>query len=80
MILKRGVQHSPLGGDYISSQIRALFKKNSPQPITITPHYLISSKTAVEAGQPPQAKYRTFPATCTSSGSSQTGTEASSGD
>ena len=61
MILKRGVQHSPLGGDYISSQIRALFKSNSPQPITITPHYLISSKTAVEAGQPPQAKYRTFP-------------------
>lgn len=62
MILKRGVQHSPLGGDYISSQVRALFKKNSPQPITITPHYLISSKTAVEAGQPPQAKYKTFPA------------------
>lgn len=61
MILKRGVQHSPLGGDYISSQIRALFKSNSPQPITITPHYLISSKTAVEAGQPPQANYRTFP-------------------
>ncbi|KAJ5724888.1 Actin-related protein 4 [Penicillium malachiteum] len=62
MILKRGVQHSPLGGDYISSQIRALFKKNSPQPITITPHYLISSKTAVEAGQEPQARYKTFAA------------------
>ncbi|KAL4746786.1 actin-related protein 4 [Aspergillus terricola var. indicus] len=61
MVLKRGVQHSPLGGDYISSQIRALFKTNTPQPITITPHYLISSKTAVEAGQPPQAKYKTFP-------------------
>ncbi|CAI7604056.1 hypothetical protein PCG10_003221 [Penicillium crustosum] len=62
MILKRGVQHSPLGGDYISSQIKAIFKANSPQPITITPHYLISSKSAVEAGQPPQAKYKTFPA------------------
>lgn len=61
MILKRGVQHSPLGGDYISSQIRAMLKKNTPQPITITPHYLISSKTAVEAGQPPQATYRTLP-------------------
>lgn len=61
MVLKRGVQHSPLGGDYISSQIRALFKSNTPQPITITPHYLISSKTAVDAGQPPQAKYKTFP-------------------
>ncbi|KAL4939644.1 actin-related protein 4 [Aspergillus oleicola] len=61
MVLKRGVQHSPLGGDYISSQIRALFMSNTPQPITITPHYLISSKTAVDAGQPPQAKYKTFP-------------------
>jgi actin-related protein 4 len=61
MILKRGVQHSPLGGDYISSQIRAFFKQNLPQPITITPHYLISSKTAVDAGQPPQASYKTFP-------------------
>ncbi|KAJ5894447.1 hypothetical protein N7495_006138 [Penicillium taxi] len=62
LILKRGVQHSPLGGDYISSQIRALLKRNSPQPITITPHYLISSKTAVEAGQPPQAKYKNLSA------------------
>lgn len=62
MVLKRGVQHSPLGGDYVSSQIRALFKSNSPQPITVTPHYLISSKTAVEAGQPAQAVYKIFPA------------------
>lgn len=61
MVLKRGVQHSPLGGDYISSQIRASFKSNSPQPITITPHYLVSSKTAVDAGQRPQATYKTFP-------------------
>ncbi|KAL5337865.1 actin family [Aspergillus crustosus] len=60
MILKRGVQHSSLGGDYISSQVRALFKSNTPQPITITPHYLISSKTAVETGQPSQAKYKKF--------------------
>lgn len=59
LMLKRGVQHSPLGGDYISSQIYALFKSNSPQPITITPHYLISSKTPVEPGQPPQATYKT---------------------
>ena len=62
MILKRGVQHSPLAGDFISSQIRALFKTNSPQPIIITPHYLVSSKTAVDAGQPSQATYRNFPA------------------
>ncbi|KAL1958073.1 hypothetical protein VTO42DRAFT_5113 [Malbranchea cinnamomea] len=61
LVLKRGVQHSPLGGNYISSQIRAFFKSNSPQPITINPHYLISSKVAVEPGQPAQATYKTFP-------------------
>lgn len=56
------MQHTPLGGDFISSQIRALFNTNSPQPIAITPHYLVSSKTAVDAGQTPQATYRDFPA------------------
>lgn len=61
LILKRGVQHSPLGGDFISSQIRALFKSNTPNPITITPHYLVSSKTAVDAGQPAQATYKSIP-------------------
>ncbi|EDN07105.1 hypothetical protein HCAG_03636 [Histoplasma mississippiense (nom. inval.)] len=62
LVLKRGVQHSPLGGEFISSQIRALFRTNSPQPITITPHYLVSSKTAVDAGQQAQATYKTIPA------------------
>ncbi|PGH11219.1 hypothetical protein AJ80_07224 [Polytolypa hystricis UAMH7299] len=62
LVLKRGVQHSPYAGDYISSQIRALFKSNTPNPITVTPHYLISSKTAVDAGQPAQATYRNIPA------------------
>jgi actin-related protein 4 len=61
MVLKRGIQHSPLAGDYISSQIRAFFKTNSPQPITITPHYMIASKQPVEASQPAQATYRSFP-------------------
>ncbi|EQL32648.1 actin-like protein 4 [Blastomyces dermatitidis ATCC 26199] len=62
LVLKRGVQHSPLGGEFINSQIRALFKTNTPQPITITPHYLVSSKTAIDAGQPAQATYKTIPA------------------
>ncbi|OJD25313.1 hypothetical protein ACJ73_03319 [Blastomyces percursus] len=62
LVLKRGVQHSPLGGEFINSQIRSLFKTNTPQPITITPHYLVSSKTAVDAGQPAQATYKTIPA------------------
>ncbi|KAK2750642.1 NuA4 histone acetyltransferase subunit [Myotisia sp. PD_48] len=60
LILKRGVQHSPLAGDFISSQIRALFNSNNP-PITVTPHYLISSKVAVDVGQPAQAVYRNIP-------------------
>lgn len=60
LILKRGVQHSHLAGDFVSSQVRALFKKNRPHPIDITPHYLISSKTAVEPGQPARATYKNF--------------------
>ncbi|KAI5309008.1 hypothetical protein KEM55_004310, partial [Ascosphaera atra] len=58
MTLKRGIQHSPFGGEYITSQIRALFRNNQPQPITVTPHYLIASKSPVDMGKPPNAEYR----------------------
>lgn len=61
LVLKRGVQHSPLAGNFISSQVRALLKSNNP-PITVTPHYLVSSKVAVDAGQPAQASYNPIPA------------------
>ena len=59
LILKKGVQHSHLGGNFVSNQIRHMLFTSSP-PIALTPHYLISSKTAVEANTPPQAKLRSF--------------------
>ena len=61
IILKKGIQHSILAGNFISSQIRNVLASNQPEPITITPHYLIKSKTPVDAGQPASAVLREFP-------------------
>lgn len=44
LILKRGQRHSNLAGNFISSQIRSILKKHTPEPITITPHYLVSAR------------------------------------
>ncbi|KAG8532755.1 NuA4 histone acetyltransferase subunit [Bacidia gigantensis] len=60
MILRKGVVRSPLAGNFISNQARLLFSTSQPQ-VPLTPHYLISSKTAVDAGAQSQATYRTFP-------------------
>ncbi|RMZ80884.1 hypothetical protein DV737_g2733, partial [Chaetothyriales sp. CBS 132003] len=60
MILKKGVMKSNLGGNYMSSQVRAMLAANEPQPIIIRPHYLIKSKQPVDAGQPPNAVLREF--------------------
>lgn len=59
MVLRKGVQKSPLAGNFISNQIRTLFKQATPE-IKITPHFMVQSKTAVDAGAPAQATYRTF--------------------
>ncbi|KAI9701944.1 MAG: NuA4 histone acetyltransferase subunit [Candelina mexicana] len=59
LILKKGVMRSPLAGNFVSQQLRLLFSTAQP-PIPLTPHYLISSKTPVDAGAPPQATYKTF--------------------
>ena len=61
MILKKGVMKSNLGGNYMSSQVKAVLATNEPQPINITPHYLIKSKTPVDAGQPANVVLRNFP-------------------
>ncbi|KAF2267615.1 putative chromatin remodeling and histone acetyltransferase complexes subunit [Lojkania enalia] len=57
MVLKKGVQKSPLAGNFVSNQIRLIFKQND---IPLTPHYMVSSKTQVDAGAPAQAAYKTF--------------------
>ncbi|KAI9744553.1 MAG: NuA4 histone acetyltransferase subunit [Claussenomyces sp. TS43310] len=59
LILKKGVQKSPLAGNWLSSQVRALFATADPK-VDLVPHFMIASKTAVDAGAPPQATYRAF--------------------
>ncbi|KAI4128999.1 MAG: hypothetical protein LQ338_002466 [Usnochroma carphineum] len=59
IILKKGTTRTPLAGNYISDQLRLIFSTSQP-PIPLTPHYLVNSKTPVDAGAPAQATYRTF--------------------
>lgn len=59
-ILKKGVTKSNLAGNFLSSQVRSMFAANQPNPITITPHYMIKSKQPVDAGQPANVAYKTF--------------------
>ena len=59
MVLKKGVQKSPLAGNFVSNQIRLIFKQAQPE-IPLIPHYLVKSKTQVDAGVPAQAIYRTY--------------------
>ena len=59
MVLRKGIQRSPLAGNWISNQLRILFSTTQP-PITINPHYLVTSKTPVDAGSPAIATYRSF--------------------
>jgi actin-related protein 4 len=59
MVLRKGVQKSPLAGNFVSDQIRTSFKQAQPE-VPLTPHYMVKSKTPVDAGQPAQATYKTF--------------------
>jgi actin-related protein 4 len=53
------VKSSPLGGNFVTDQIRMMFKAQ-PSPVPLVPHYMISAKTAVPAGEPSQAIYKRF--------------------
>ncbi|KAF2201880.1 Actin/actin-like protein [Delitschia confertaspora ATCC 74209] len=59
MVLKKGVQKSSLAGNFVSNQLRLIFEQSQPK-IPLTPHYMVTSKTAVDAGAPAQAVYRQF--------------------
>jgi actin-related protein 4 len=59
IILKKGIQKSPLAGNWLSSQIRTLFDTSEPK-ISVVPHFMIASKTPVDAGAPADAKFREF--------------------
>lgn len=54
-----GTARSPLGGNWISEQIRMMFAQSQPA-VPVTPHYLITSKQPVDAGAPAQATLRSF--------------------
>ncbi|KAF2459505.1 actin family [Lineolata rhizophorae] len=58
-MLKKGIMRSPLAGNFVSDQIRLLFAQSQP-PVPLTPHYIVKSKTAVDAGTPAQAIYHEF--------------------
>ncbi|KIX05821.1 uncharacterized protein Z518_03793 [Rhinocladiella mackenziei CBS 650.93] len=61
MILKKGVVRSNIGGNYLSSQVRSMLAANEPEPIRITPHYLVQSKQPVDAGQAANAVLKQMP-------------------
>lgn len=53
------VMKSPLAGNFLSSQIRLMYQQQ-PLPVPLTPHYMVQSKTPVDAGAPSQATYKKF--------------------
>ncbi|MCJ1395086.1 NuA4 histone acetyltransferase subunit [Xylographa bjoerkii] len=59
LILRKGVIRSPLAGNFVSDQLRLLFSASTP-PVPLNPHYLVTSKIAVDAGSPAVATYRSF--------------------
>ncbi|KAI1128694.1 chromatin remodeling and histone acetyltransferase complexes subunit putative [Nemania abortiva] len=60
MILKRSIQKSPIGGLWLSQQIRTMWDSNEPK-VNVVPYFMIENKTPVDAGAPAQAKLRNFP-------------------
>lgn len=66
MVLKRSIQKSPIGGLWLSSQIRGLFESSDPK-VDLTPTFMIENKTPVDALAPPQLRLRHFPFEITNS-------------
>ena len=60
MVLKRSIQRSPVGGLWLSSQLRSMFENSEPK-VPLTPTFLVENKTAVDALAPAQARLRKFP-------------------
>lgn len=60
MVLKRSIQKSPVGGLWLSSQIRGMWAGSEPS-VDLVPTFMVENKVAVDAGAPAQARLRTFP-------------------
>lgn len=59
MVLKKSVHHTPLAGAYLSSQVRAMFA-SLPTPAPLVPHFMVKSKSPVDANAPSNAIYNKF--------------------
>lgn len=59
MMLKRSVQRSPVGGLWLSGQIRSMFDANEPK-VNIVPSFMVENKKPVEAGAPPDYRAKKF--------------------
>ncbi|CAM1504309.1 Fc.00g019000.m01.CDS01 [Cosmosporella sp. VM-42] len=60
MVLKRSIQKSPVGGLWLSSQIRSMFETSDPK-VDLTPTFMVENKTPVDALATPQFRPRKFP-------------------
>lgn len=54
-----GLVHTPLAGAFMTSQVRLMLAQQNP-PVPITPHYMVKSKTPVDANTPAVATYTHF--------------------
>lgn len=59
VVLKRSIQRSPVGGLWLSAQLRAVFE-SSDSKVDLVPTFLVENKTPVDAGAPAQYKQRKF--------------------
>ncbi|KAK4167268.1 actin-related protein 4 [Cladorrhinum sp. PSN259] len=59
MVLKRSIQKSPVGGVWLSSQIRSLWENSDPK-VNVVPRFMVENKKPVEAGAPAEARLKTF--------------------
>ena len=59
MVLKRSIQRSPVGGVWLSGQIRSMWESSEPK-VDLVPTFMVESKKPVEAGAPPDYRPRKF--------------------
>nr|OQO27219.1 hypothetical protein B0A51_05314 [Rachicladosporium sp. CCFEE 5018] len=66
MVLGKSLHHTPLAGDWLTNQVRLMFAQQQP-PVPLIPHYMVKSKTPVDANAPSSATYAKYPKPPTSS-------------
>ena len=60
MVLKRSVTRSPIGGLWLSAQVRSLWESSEPR-VDAVPTFLVENKKPVDAGAPADFKLRQYP-------------------